>query len=265
MSENRLIGRIVNKHDIQANWEKATNFTPMLGEIIVYDVDENFAYERFKIGDGQQNVNALPFADAATLTEAKAYTDAELSAALISSQADWNENDSTSPAYVKNRTHWVEGEDVVVLQETTVTTADDDGCIFAVLPPLSEQCIAGETYTVVFNEAQYECVAWDAIGGVCVGNGDIEGMPYYSGLGNGEPFLFHFYTNSTPEVLTNSIGTYTISIFKDGSIVHQLDPKYIPTATEDQLVSLLMEIDAFPAMTDSNGAVFTHNDAILLI
>lgn len=82
MSENRLIGRIVNKHDVQANWEKATNFTPMLGEIIVYDVDENFAYERFKIGDGQQNVNALPFADAATLVEAKAYADAAIAAAI---------------------------------------------------------------------------------------------------------------------------------------------------------------------------------------
>ena len=78
MSENRLIGRIVNKHDVQANWEKATNFTPMLGEIIVYDVDENFAYERFKIGDGKNNVNALPFADAAAVTEAKAYTDAAI-------------------------------------------------------------------------------------------------------------------------------------------------------------------------------------------
>lgn len=39
---------------------------------------------------------------------------------------------------------------------------------------------------------------------------------------------------------------------------------FIP-ATEDQLINLLMEIDAFPAMTDKNGSVFTHNDSILLI
>lgn len=159
----------------------------------------------------------------------------------------------------------MEGEDVVVLQETTVTTIDDDGWIYAVLPPLSEQCIAGETYIVVFNEAQYECVAWEAIGGVCVGNGDIEGG-VYSGLGNGEPFLFHFYTNSTPEVLTNSIGTYTISIFKDGSIVHQLDPKFIPFATEDEILTLMASIDALPVLADENDTIYTDEaDNILLI
>lgn len=55
--------RIVNKHDIEANWLKATNFTPKQGELIVYDIDENCDYERIKIGDGVQNVNTLPFVD----------------------------------------------------------------------------------------------------------------------------------------------------------------------------------------------------------
>lgn len=53
--------RIVNKHDIEANWLKATNFTPKQGEIIVYDVDSTHSYERIKIGDGVHNVNSLPF------------------------------------------------------------------------------------------------------------------------------------------------------------------------------------------------------------
>ena len=39
----------------------ATNFTPKQGEIIVYDVDSNYNYERLKIGDGEHNVNDLPF------------------------------------------------------------------------------------------------------------------------------------------------------------------------------------------------------------
>lgn len=68
MSEKRLIGRIVNKHDIEANWLKATNFVPMKGEIIVYDIDDVYDYERVKIGDGAKNVNSLPFyTDAAEL------------------------------------------------------------------------------------------------------------------------------------------------------------------------------------------------------
>ena len=53
--------RIVNKHDTEDNWLKATGFTPKQGELIVYDIDSNYSYERIKIGDGVQNVNALPF------------------------------------------------------------------------------------------------------------------------------------------------------------------------------------------------------------
>ena len=64
MSEKTLNNiRIVNKHDTEANWLKATGFTPKQGEIIVYDIDENYNYERIKIGDGVHNVNAIPFVD----------------------------------------------------------------------------------------------------------------------------------------------------------------------------------------------------------
>ena len=63
MSEKTLSNiRIVNKHDTEANWLKATGFTPKQGELIVYDIDDNYSYERIKIGDGVQNVNDLPFA-----------------------------------------------------------------------------------------------------------------------------------------------------------------------------------------------------------
>lgn len=40
---------------------KATNFTPLASEIIVYDPDENYDYPRIKIGDGKTNINSLPF------------------------------------------------------------------------------------------------------------------------------------------------------------------------------------------------------------
>lgn len=75
MAEKRIYGRSVQKHDVQKNWEKAENFTPLAGEIIVYDRDENYTYERFKIGDGTTNVNALPFTLDLILTDARAYVD----------------------------------------------------------------------------------------------------------------------------------------------------------------------------------------------
>ena len=51
----------MHKHDVELNWNKATNFIPKQGEIIVYDIDSNHSYERIKIGDGVTNVNNLPF------------------------------------------------------------------------------------------------------------------------------------------------------------------------------------------------------------
>ena len=61
MVEKNIKSRITHKHDTEANWLLATNFIPKQGEIIVYDIDNNHNYERFKIGDGTSNVNVLPF------------------------------------------------------------------------------------------------------------------------------------------------------------------------------------------------------------
>jgi hypothetical protein len=61
MSEKNILSRIINKHDTETNWNKAINFIPKAGEIIVYDRDENYNYERIKIGDGETAVAALPF------------------------------------------------------------------------------------------------------------------------------------------------------------------------------------------------------------
>ena len=56
MANKTFQGRIVQKHDTEANWGKATNFIPLKGEIIVYD-DLN----KIKIGDGVTKVGALTF------------------------------------------------------------------------------------------------------------------------------------------------------------------------------------------------------------
>lgn len=61
MPEKTLKTRIIHKHDTESNWNKAINFIPKQGEIIVYDIDSNHSYERIKIGDGVTNVNNLPF------------------------------------------------------------------------------------------------------------------------------------------------------------------------------------------------------------
>ena len=61
MTEKSLRTRIQNKHDTEANWNKATSFIPKAGELIIYDQDENFNYVRLKIGNGEKTVIELPF------------------------------------------------------------------------------------------------------------------------------------------------------------------------------------------------------------
>ena len=71
MAEKTLKTRIQHKHEPEANWLQATNFIPLAGELIIYDVDETHSKPRFKIGDGVRNpdtgkvegtnVNDLPF------------------------------------------------------------------------------------------------------------------------------------------------------------------------------------------------------------
>ena len=61
-NEKNVNSRIQHKHDTETNWLKATNFMPKIGELIIYDPDNNYTYSRFKIGDGKTSVNNLPFA-----------------------------------------------------------------------------------------------------------------------------------------------------------------------------------------------------------
>lgn len=65
-TEKNISSRVVFKHDIEANWKLATNFTPKAGELILYDPSPNdinypYDYTRIKLGDGSTKVNDLPF------------------------------------------------------------------------------------------------------------------------------------------------------------------------------------------------------------
>lgn len=77
MSEKILKSRVIQKHDIEANWLKATNFIPKQGEIIIYDIDSTHNYERMKIGDGKTVVSSLPFVEASKAENANHATTAD--------------------------------------------------------------------------------------------------------------------------------------------------------------------------------------------
>lgn len=74
MANKTFQGRIVQKHDTKANWDKATNFVPLKGEIIVYD-----DLKKIKIGDGTTKVGDLAFINdldtLATIAKTGSYSD----------------------------------------------------------------------------------------------------------------------------------------------------------------------------------------------
>lgn len=149
MAEKRIIGRVVQKHDIEANWLKATNFTPMQGEVIVYDIDENYSCERIKIGDGVQNVNTLPFVDEALRTEileqisnvdtkvndvstlvGDTSVSDQINEALLNSQADWDQTDSTKPDYIKNKPDENDALELVSEMGLAEPVLSEDGSVY---------------------------------------------------------------------------------------------------------------------------------------
>lgn len=63
MADNILKTRIQNKSGTSADWEKAVNFVPLKGELIIY-TDLN----QMKIGDGTTKVSDLDFCSVAEHT-----------------------------------------------------------------------------------------------------------------------------------------------------------------------------------------------------
>ena len=107
--------RVQLKHDIETNWNKATNFIPLAGEVIIYDKDSNYNYNRIKIGDGITNVNVLPFV---------------IEAALSNNQADWDQTDDTQPDYIKNKPDENDAVELVLEMKLVEPVFADDNTIY---------------------------------------------------------------------------------------------------------------------------------------
>ena len=61
MANNTVKTRIQLKNDTEQNWERAKNFVPLRGEVIIYLADDTHPFSRLKVGDGTTNVIDLPF------------------------------------------------------------------------------------------------------------------------------------------------------------------------------------------------------------
>ena len=125
--------RIIQKHETEANWNKATKFIPKLGEVIIYDPDANHTTSRIKIGDGTTVVANLPFVQ-------QGFIDSELSNTsenavqnkVIKNELDKKQNEITSETSLTIR-------DLDIQTTLTLKNPEESSNVEAILMSCSSQ------------------------------------------------------------------------------------------------------------------------------
>ena len=144
----------------------------------------------------------------------------------IDLQPDWNQNDETKKDYIKGRTHWIEENIEELYSNDSLNVASieewnsDTG-----IPELGRN--KEIIYEIEWNGTLYKCICnshtyygrtW-----YWYGNGSL-GAPYSDfSTDSGEPFLI----TDTGSLISNQIGTHSISIKSFSTVYHTLDPAYL--------------------------------------
>ena len=147
-------------------------------------------------------------------------------------EPDWAANEGEE-GYIKNRTHWIE-DSKIILNELTLANSGESH----INNPLEESIIADQSYTVIFNGVEYDCIANEVIVGnlqsiIALGNLSIASM----GDDTGEPFLFaeapvemHEDGIYASVISNDSSASMTISIRRN-ELVHKIPDLYLPPKT----------------------------------
>ena len=184
-------------------------------------------------------------------------------------QPDWNQNDETAADYVKNRPFYTDAVEIVLVEESTVTFAENNGIYMAQFPSTFE-AIVGETYKVSWDGIVYECICVDLGQGYIIGNLSITD----DGPDTGEPFIMGVKTGMGIVIgTTDTSASHTFSIV--GHKVVKIDAKYLPenldlatksevkdvksTALRAQTTALGAQTTADTAKTTADGCVKINN------
>ena len=241
--EKNMNTRIQHKHDTEANWNKALNFIPKIGEIIIYDIDENYNYSRFKIGDGIRTINNLEFSQA--------------DLAGYATEEYVNNTIPTKTSQLTNDSGFISNDDILDTNGTLKNNVLPEGYpykeIGEVLPetviqidPESGQGVIldefelhiGNSYIVNYNGIEYTCGAKvcliDNVDLVALGNVGVIDENSEIAESTDEPFLL---LNFPPNIavamgmsgfITPLDGSEELSIAIYGNIINKISNEFLP-------------------------------------
>ena len=160
------------------------------------------------------------------------------------STADWNQNDPGANNYVKNRTHWEEHNEIVLVDNFTL----DDAIAGINMPRYT--FVVGDKYDVIWNGVSYPSLE-------CYFNDE------YRHLGNPEELPFYIDDDGGNGCFIQGLddSSWIVSIIYHENIVHKLDPKYIDLpdlpeniATTDDVQNALDAVNGKMNATDPVGS-----------
>ena len=260
MAEKTLKTRIIQKHDTEANWSLATNFTPLNGEIIIYDEDENYNYKRIKIGNGIDNVNDLPF----TIDNAQNRIDENLeteSKSVVGAINELKENFSWNNLLDRPFYENISGD--VLLEEQTINLQNPVDNAYFIDISASLAVTQGNEYTVIWDGIPYKVTVKTTSGG-----SRYLGNLYWGGSSpnTGEPFFIAFNNDGTLYVAAETQGEHTLEVYSDYNYeLKQLDEKFIPNISTDKLPDISWNnLKDKPFYENISGDVLLEEQAITL-
>ena len=129
------------------------------------------------------------------------------------SAADWNENDSNSDSYIKNRTHY---EDKITIVDNLTYEDYDNGNY----PRLT--FVIGQSYDVIWNGVLYENIVCNLIDDWRVLDDGTFSTPFYIDDDGGDDLY----------ISANDDSNFTVSILTQ--TIHKIDKKYLPDDIDSQ-------------------------------
>lgn len=205
-----------------------------------------------------------------TLTdEQKSQARANIGAGEVQVQSDWNQNDESQLDYVKNRTHYEE-ENLIDIAGLEYSVEGAIGYASGIEYSIKSPFELGQKWNVWHDvsdsgnaDLRYENldVQEDADGNLYIGDLATSSIPFYV-KNQTVCFSYSFLQAINPSIfkIVGVSGTYT-----GEPIVHQLDEKYIPTATDDEIIALLAQEDMLPVVADSDGSLLADENSNILL